>query len=167
MTPRIALVVLLLGLLGCATTSRHLPVDRTPAGDALFPVVPFDMLYVYGTEHVIAFLEDHPVLDAVEITMIDGGMPLFIKTWKDLSQTDYMNSRAVVETRATADSTGRRCEYAEIEYRSKMREDGVVESYARARFEDGQVIEQGTHDQLVSDGGSYASMWELQVGAPA
>ena len=34
-------------------------------------------------------------------------------------------------------------------------------------LEDGQVIEQGTHDQLVSDGGSYASMWELQVGAPA
>jgi len=34
-------------------------------------------------------------------------------------------------------------------------------------LEEGHVIEQGTHDELLEQGGSYAKMWELQVGAPA
>ncbi|MCP4092907.1 MAG: ABC transporter ATP-binding protein [Planctomycetes bacterium] len=34
-------------------------------------------------------------------------------------------------------------------------------------LEEGRVIEQGTHAELLKLGGSYANMWELQVGAPA
>ena len=33
-------------------------------------------------------------------------------------------------------------------------------------LEDGQVIEQGTHESLIQMGGSYAKMWALQVGTP-
>lgn len=34
-------------------------------------------------------------------------------------------------------------------------------------LEEGQVIESGTHDELLQAAGSYANMWELQVGSPA
>jgi len=31
-------------------------------------------------------------------------------------------------------------------------------------MDDGKIVEQGTHDQLLSNGGSYAKLWQHQSG---
>ena len=31
-------------------------------------------------------------------------------------------------------------------------------------FDEGNVVEEGTHDELLSAGGHYAHMWEMQAG---
>ena len=126
---------------GCATSHRALTVDRTPTDGAIFPVVPFDLLYIYGTDHVIAFLDDHPRYDAVEVTLIDGGMPMFITTLKDMTQVDHMNSRSIVEQRNADKSMDRACEYAEIEFDKEMRDDGTVAVYSKAALASGEVVE--------------------------
>ncbi len=126
---------------GCAAKTRILNVDRTPTGEEVFPVVPFDMIYIYGTDHVIAFLDDHPRYDAVEVTLIEGTMPLFIVTLKDMTQIDYMDSMPIVEQRQSGPAADRPCEYAEIEFRKDRLEDGSVAVYSKAVLPDGEVIE--------------------------
>ena len=32
-------------------------------------------------------------------------------------------------------------------------------------LENGQIVEQGTHDELLSQDGKYAQMWKVQAGA--
>ena len=45
---------------------------------------------------------------------------------------------------------------------------GTIRSADRILVLDqGQIVEEGTHEELISADGSYAHMWELQVGAPA
>ena len=139
----VASIVLAIALFGgCAARIQGpVAVDRAPADAAVFPVVPFDMIYIYGTDHVIAFLDDHPRYDAVEVTLIEGSLLLFIVTLKDMTQIDYMNSRPIVEQRQTGSNAERPCEYADIEFRREDRDDGSVAVYSKATLASGEVIE--------------------------
>jgi ATP-binding cassette subfamily B protein len=38
----------------------------------------------------------------------------------------------------------------------------VVDADAIAVIDDGQVVEQGTHQQLLAGGGAYAALWQAQ-----
>lgn len=31
-------------------------------------------------------------------------------------------------------------------------------------LEDGNIVEQGSHDELVEQGGTYATLWSIQIG---
>jgi ATP-binding cassette, subfamily B, heavy metal transporter len=43
----------------------------------------------------------------------------------------------------------------------------VVDADQILVLEDGRVVEQGRHHQLLARGGPYAMMWERQQAAPA